>query len=233
VMEAIKILNNQFNKCCTVYLTKKPNPRKKILVPCQLNEPNPKCYVCSEKREIGVKLDIEKVTLKTFEDKVLKGTLNMVAPDAEIDGKGVVIISSDEDETSTNNEKVLKDLGIADGTILSCDDFLQDYNIRIFIYNCSELKDGVEFELVGDLSKLEQQNEAAEEEKVEAEEVEEVQEVEKNGNGHQNGANGDAKNGEEERKRKPADDKIEEVQPAKKAKLADIVEEDDDIVCID
>merc|ERR1711860_412501 len=98
----------------------------------------------------------------------------------EIDGKGVVIISSDEDETSTNNEKVLKDLGIADGTILSCDDFLQDYNIRIFIYNCSELKDGVEFELVGDLSKLEQQNEAAEEE-------EKVQEVEKNGNGHQNG----------------------------------------------
>ena len=182
-----KDLNNQFNKCCTVYLTKKPNPRKKILVPCQLNEPNPKCYVCSEKREIGVKLDIEKVTLKTFEDKVLKGTLNMVAPDAEIDGKGVVIISSDEDETFTNNEKVLKDLGIADGTILSCDDFLQDYNIRIFIYNCSELKDGVEFELVGDLSKLEQQNEAAEEEKVETEEVEEVQEVEKNGNGHQNG----------------------------------------------
>merc|ERR1712140_127724 len=142
------------------------------------------------------------------------------------DGKGVVIISSDEDETSTNNEKILKDLGIADGTILSCDDFLQDYNIRIFIYSCSELKDGVEFELVGDLSKLEQQNEAAEEEKVEAEEVEEVQEVEKNGNGHQNGANGDSKNGEGDRKRKPADDQIEEVQPAKKAKLADIVEED-------
>ena len=189
VMEAIKILNNQFNKCCTVYLTKKPNPRKKILVPCQLNEPNPKCYVCSEKREIGVKLDIEKVTLKTFEDKVLKGTLNMVAPDAEIDGKGVVIISSDEDETSTNNDKVLKDLGIADGTILSCDDFLQDYNIKIIVYNCSELKDGVEFELVGDLSKLEQQN--AEEEKTEAaeadDEIEEIQEVEKNGNGHQNG----------------------------------------------
>ena len=46
-------------------------------------------------------------------------------------------------------------------------------------------------------------------------------------------ANGDAKNGEEERKRKSDGDKIEEVQPAKKAKLADIIEEDDDIVCID
>ena len=193
VMEAIKILNNQFNKCCTVYLTKKPNPRKKILVPCQLNAPNPKCYVCSEKREIGVKLDIEKVTLKTFEDKILKGTLTMVAPDAEIDGKGIVIISSEEgDDEKVNNEKVLKDMGIADGTILSCDDFLQDYNIKIIIYHCSELADGVEFELVGDLSKLEQQPEkdpkdAEEKAPEEDDDIEEVTEVEKNGNGHQNG----------------------------------------------
>ena len=61
VMEALKLLNGQEDKCRTVYLTKKPNPRKKCLVPCLLNAPNPKCYVCSEKREIGVKLDIEKV----------------------------------------------------------------------------------------------------------------------------------------------------------------------------
>lgn len=139
-----------------MYLTKKPNPRKKILVPCQLNEPNPKCYVCSEKREIGVKLNLEKVTLKTFEDKVLKGSLSMVAPDAEIDGKGIILISSEEDnDTGSNDEKTLKDLGLADGGILSCDDFLQDYNIKIILYHTTELEDGVEFELVGDLSKLE------------------------------------------------------------------------------
>ena len=191
VMEAIKLLNGQEDKCCTTYLTKKPNPRKKILVPCQLNPPNPKCYVCSEKREIGVKLDISKVTLKTFEDKVLKGTLSMVAPDAEIDGKGVVILSSEEDETAMNNDKYLKDLNIADGTILSCDDFLQDYNIKIVIYNCTELKDGVEFELVGDLSKLEQENggdaknEAAKSAATE-EDDDDIVQVE-NGNGHQNG----------------------------------------------
>ena len=143
-----------------VYLTKKPNPRKKILVPCQLNEPNPQCYVCSEKHEIGVKLDLEKVTLKTFEDKVLKGTLSMVAPDAEVDGKGIVIISSEEDsDTSCNNDKTLKELGLADGSILSCDDFLQDYNIKIVLYHNTELEDGVEFEIVGDLSKPQESKE--------------------------------------------------------------------------
>merc|ERR1719225_951226 len=95
VMEALKLLNGQEDKCRTTYLTKKPNPRKKILVPCELNKPIPNCYVCSEKREIGVKLDIEKVTLKTLEDKILKGALMMVAPDAETTN-GKIIISSDE-----------------------------------------------------------------------------------------------------------------------------------------
>lgn len=80
----------------------------------------------------------------------------MVSPDAEIDGKGVVIISS-EDDFSVDTEKTLKDVGLSDGSILSCDDFLQDYNVKIIIYQCSELEDGVEFELVGDLSKLQKQ----------------------------------------------------------------------------
>lgn len=158
VMEALKILKGAEDKCRTTYLTKKPNPRKKILVPCELNAPNPKCYVCSEKREIGVKLDVTKVTLKTLEDKILKGSLSMVAPDAEIDGKGVVIISSEE-ETAVGSEKTLKDVGLADGSILSCDDFLQDYNVKVIIYNTTDLEDGIEFELVGDLSKLEAKKE--------------------------------------------------------------------------
>ena len=79
-----------------------------------------------------------KVTLKTLEDRILKGTLSMVAPDAEIDGKGVVLISSEEDGTANSDgsakEKPLSDFGLADGSILSCDDFLQDYNVKIFLY---------------------------------------------------------------------------------------------------
>ncbi len=106
------------------------------MVPCELNKPNPKCYVCSDKHQIGVQLDLEKVTLKVLEERILKGELNMVAPDAEIDGKGVILISSEEEtDTSANHEKPLKEFGLADGSILTCDDFLQDYSIKVILYH--------------------------------------------------------------------------------------------------
>ena len=112
--------------------------RHKILVPCQLPEPRKNCYVCSDKPEVSVRLDLSKVTKKTLEDKILKGSLNMIAPDAEIDGKGVVLIDSEESaEGGCNPEvdnKVLKDFGLADGSVLSCDDFLQDYNVKVYLY---------------------------------------------------------------------------------------------------
>ena len=218
------LFQGQEDKCRATYLVKKPNPRKKILVPCELSKPNPNCYVCSEKREIGLKLDLEKVTLKTLEDKILKASLNMVAPDVEVDGKHDVIISSDpEDETSKNGEKSLKDMGLADGSILACDDFLQCFKFKVILYHSNELKDGVEFEIVGDISKLEPTPPAEEEE-----------------NGHKNGkngageANGSSKNGDDtdgDRKRKTD---AEEGIPAKKAKIAaELATEDDDIVCLE
>merc|ERR1739844_586215 len=217
---ALKIINGQEDKCRTTYLTKKPNPRKKILVPCELNKPNPKCYVCSEKREIGLKLDVEKVTIKTLEEKILKGSLSMVAPDAEIDGKGTIIISSEDPMDATFAEKTLKDLGVADGSILSCDDFLQDYDVKVIVYHSTEIKDGVEFELVGDLTKLDTICYKPEDEE----------------NGHKNGkngaeANGSVKNGEDsngDRKRKTEG---EEEIPSKKAKVDE--DSDDDIVCVE
>ena len=79
---------------------------------------------------------IEKTTLRTLEDRILKGSLAMVAPDAEIEGKGIVLISSEDDgdNDSSTKDKLLKDFGLTDGSILSCDDFLQDYNVKVFLY---------------------------------------------------------------------------------------------------
>lgn len=75
---------------------------------------NPKCYVCSEKREVTITLNVETFTLKAFEEKVgeiyliistyfelnlcylsgqvLKSGLGMVAPDVEIDGQGLYVL---------------------------------------------------------------------------------------------------------------------------------------------
>ena len=46
--------------------------------------------------QVHIKLNMETMTVRSFEERILKGALNMVAPDAEIDGKGLILISSEE-----------------------------------------------------------------------------------------------------------------------------------------
>ena len=46
-------------------------------------------------------------------------------------GKGVILISSEEGETDCNNDKFLKDFGLVDGNVLVCDDFLQNYKLKV------------------------------------------------------------------------------------------------------
>ena len=48
---------------------------------------------------------------------------------------GTIIISSEDPMDATFAEKTLKDLGVADGSILSCDDFLQDYDVKVIVYH--------------------------------------------------------------------------------------------------
>ncbi|XP_064598991.1 SUMO-activating enzyme subunit 2-like [Liolophura sinensis] len=155
VMQAFHILSGNLDKCKTVYLNRQPNPRKKLLVPCLLEKANPKCYVCSAKPEVNLVLNTGKISIKTLEERILKGQLGMVAPDVEIeDGKGTIIISSEEGETEGNAEKMLSDFGIANGSRLKADDFLQNYNIVINIAHVEKLDEEKEFGLVGDLEEL-------------------------------------------------------------------------------
>nr|XP_022337194.1 SUMO-activating enzyme subunit 2-like isoform X2 [Crassostrea virginica] len=155
VMEGLKVLNGRIEECKQVYLNRQPNPRKKLLVPCALDKPSPKCYVCSAKPEVTVVLNTEKITVKTLEDKILKSALGMVAPDVEIDdGKGTILISSEEGETEENSDKFLSDFNIGNGSILKCDDFLQNFELKVIIAHADKLEDDKEFDVVGDLSEL-------------------------------------------------------------------------------
>jgi len=100
--------------------------------------------------------------------RILKGALNMVAPDAEIDGKGVILLSSEEGETEENMDKPLSAFGLGDGGVLSCDDFLQNYTLRVYLWQMTEKpEDGSDFIVTGDKDKL-QPKEAEEEKKEEA-----------------------------------------------------------------
>jgi len=100
------------------------------------------------------------MTVRALGDKVLKAELCMIAPDVEIDdGKGTILISSEEGETDDIADRLLKDFNIKDGCRLKCDDFLQNYNLNITILEMkseeqNEREKTVGFEIIGDRTKL-------------------------------------------------------------------------------
>lgn len=67
---SLALLNIWFVFSSKIFLNKQPNPKKKLLVPCALDPPNPNCYVCASKPEVTVKLNVYKVTVLTLQDKV-------------------------------------------------------------------------------------------------------------------------------------------------------------------
>lgn len=166
VLEALKVLNSDIQQCRTIFLNKQPNPRKKLLVPCALDRPNPNCYVCTSKPEVTVKLNVHKTIVQALQDKILKEKFGMVAPDVQIeDGKGTILISSEEGETEANNGKILSGFGIRNGSRLQADDFLQDYTLLVNVLHSEELPKDVEFEVVGDAPEKAPPSNAPEEEK--------------------------------------------------------------------
>jgi len=232
VMEALKILDGRPECCKTVYLRRQPNPRKKILVTEALEPPNPKCYVCAEKPEVQVKLNLETFTVKAFEERILKGALNMIAPDAEIEGKGIVMISSDpEDGTDANNDKSLSALGIVDGSVLQCDDFLQNYNLKVYMWHADKFEDGSEYLVTGDKEQLKPKEPEPEKD----EKAAEVEKMETNGTSHANAINVDddivevvpAANGD---KKRPAEEG-QENGSSKKQRIEGDGDSDDVVFC--
>ncbi|XP_060066201.1 SUMO-activating enzyme subunit 2-like [Ylistrum balloti] len=237
VMEGLKILKGDIEKCKTVYLNRQPNPRKKLLVPCTLDKPNPKCYVCVAKPEATVVCNTDKVTVRTLEDKILKVALGMVAPDVEIDdGKGTILISSEEGETEENADKILSEFGINNGCRLKCDDFLQNYSLVLNVAHREKLEEDKEFEVVGDMSELQAKEEEAKEEK--SENKEESQSKTNDVSDDEDLMVVDEPEDEQivnkqvvSRKRK-AEDELTDTGTPKKVKVSDDQDVDDDIVIL-
>lgn len=133
----------------------------------EIMAPKPKCIVCSEKPQVVVKIDTNRVTVKQFRDDVLVKALNMIEPDVITEGKGLVLISSEEGETDCNNDKKLCELDVVDGCILKVDDFVQQYELTVIITHKEVEREGDLFEIIADPDSLKPDNDA--EEKKEAE----------------------------------------------------------------
>ena len=79
----------------------------------------------------------------------------MVLPDVEInDGSGRIIISSEEGETTENNDKTLSFFGLGDQSSLKCDDFFQNYELRVILAHSETINsvtnNGKDYEIVAD-----------------------------------------------------------------------------------
>ncbi|CAK9297979.1 unnamed protein product [Gordionus sp. m RMFG-2023] len=84
----------------------------------------------------------------------------MVQPDITIDdGKGTVLVSSEDDDTLENESKTLSYFGLGDGKRLVCDDYSQNYTVNVNIVSRdSRDVDGEEytkdFQILGDIASI-------------------------------------------------------------------------------
>uniref|UniRef100_A0A023EVG3 SUMO-activating enzyme subunit n=1 Tax=Aedes albopictus TaxID=7160 RepID=A0A023EVG3_AEDAL len=155
VMHAFRVLKGELDKCKSVYMRLRPNARNQLFVPDRtLNPPNPKCYVCAAKPEVTLKVDTKNVTVKELRDDILIKALNMLNPDVILDGKGTIVISSEEGETDCNNDKKLEELQIVDGCILKVDDFVQNYELTVTVIHKDPARDESSFDIVADPDSL-------------------------------------------------------------------------------
>ena len=203
VVECLKVLAGNSEDCRTIYLNKQVKAKNRLLVPCQLEKPNPKCYVCATKPEIIVNMDTTKISVKQLEDKLIKEKFGMIAPDVEIDdGKGTILISSEEGETDGNWDKKLSEFKIINSTRLKVDDFLQSYELVIIVKQKDDLEEP--FVLEGELP-------AAPEEEKPAE---------------------NSTNGTDISKKRKFEDEVKKNSTSKKAKT-DVVQVEDDILLVE
>lgn len=83
VLHAFRVLLQDYQKCPSIYLRQKSIHSKFVLAADkQIEQANPKCYVCSPQPFVNVFVNTQTMTVKEFETELLKKSLNMVAPDA-------------------------------------------------------------------------------------------------------------------------------------------------------
>ncbi|KAF2882494.1 hypothetical protein ILUMI_23678 [Ignelater luminosus] len=228
VLMVFKVLAEDYENCNSIYVRQKSIHSNVVIAPdYHLIKANPKCYVCSPQPYVGVSVNVDVMTVKEFETEILKKTLNMIAPDAILDGKGVFVISSEEGETEANNDKKLSELGIVDGSILKVDDFLQNYNLTIGVnHYVAKEKDDPPYKVVADVDDLKPSVENGQQNGSTESSEEKHSKMEVDGNA------GDDDD-DLEIVDKPDEDDPQEGTSSKRRKLNPPEDEDDDLIMLD
>ncbi|KAK0427661.1 hypothetical protein QR680_010350 [Steinernema hermaphroditum] len=155
VVEALKIANSQFDDLKTIFINSQPNFRGKLFVDTHPQVPQKKCYVCSDRREVAIKLNVNKMTVKQLETKIIKEHFCFVQPDVMETKSFQIVISSDGDTEALMCKK-LSEMGISGGSQLEVDDFVQQFGkLYMNIVNDDEL-DEDDFDIVDDTGDTEE-----------------------------------------------------------------------------
>ncbi|KAG5455199.1 E1 ubiquitin-activating protein uba2 [Clonorchis sinensis] len=140
VLQARHILAGAEKHVRTVYLHRQPTGRpgnRRLVVPCEPPVANPSCLVCSTKAtqtQLGLVCVPTELTLRILRDRILIRHLGMLAPDVELEDRGVILISSEEGETDEDTlNKTLSEFHVGHGSRLSCDDFRQEFTVQLNI----------------------------------------------------------------------------------------------------
>ncbi|CAH8574289.1 unnamed protein product [Schistosoma mattheei] len=126
VLQARHILSKHFERIRTVYIHRRPTGRRG----------NRRLVVLDSVRNSQLHLLCapELLTLRILRDRILVRHLGMLAPDVEVPDRGIILISSEEDETDEETlNKTLADFKLTHGTCLKCDDFRQDFTIQLIL----------------------------------------------------------------------------------------------------
>lgn len=151
VLEALKILAGRTQDCRMTYchpVPKRFSRKPCVLYPSEVLPPNPRCYVCSDrKKQAQVLVDTTTTPLGFFVKAVLQGHFAFAEPLLDGDHGGVY-----DHEVHQGHPKLVKTLAenrIEHGSRLVATDTLQDIEVELTIVHIA-LTDPAEFQVLGD-----------------------------------------------------------------------------------
>ncbi|TMW63101.1 hypothetical protein Poli38472_002042 [Pythium oligandrum] len=164
VLEAFKILRAVqpiAEACKYTYCNRAWDSRGVLLNPVALSKPNPKCYVCS-KQMVELAIDTKQTRLRELVETVLKKALGVNEPTVSVGANTIYEEGEDAEESLTVNlDKLLVDLpgkGVHHDTILSIEDFSQDFQCSIRVLHREQADFGEEatqfFALGGEIEQV-------------------------------------------------------------------------------
>ncbi|KAL5106654.1 SUMO-activating enzyme subunit 2 [Taenia crassiceps] len=163
VLQALNVLQGRIDAVRTVFLHRQPAGFGRFLAPCRPPLPNPNCLVCSgaQTQELRLHCNPAAMRLVHLKENVLMKHLGMIAPDVEIEGKGIILISSDDDETEDIEQETLFDFNLfGEGCPrLRCDDFRQNMTFYLRIISGSRSGDDFSWRVEGEYQASEQEAE--------------------------------------------------------------------------